>query len=183
MIENKEEKKKIKQTFLIGFIIGLLLVCLGFGAYLLFAKNGTSSDKCKEEPMVFTSNKIQLDSNNKKYQIGENVYNLKFIAEEEKGALYLNDAKVATIDYANIVTSFVGNYLFIEWPGAQGGSLAYGYFDEEANYYDLSDKYLYDVTYEGITYYCYVEDIKEDYDTKKVELTLDGNNVTTKDIK
>ena len=188
--ENEEEKKKFRKTFCVGFLVGLLLVGLGFGAFLLFSKKDTSPVKCKEDEMVFTSNKIQLDSNNKKYQIGDKVYQIKYVIEgEDRGTIYVNDSKVAeTTGGENLVTSFVDSYLFIEWPGAQGGSLVYGYFDENGNYYDLSngDPYIYNVFFERAAMYCYVEDNApevEYFETKKVELTLDGTKVTVKDIK
>lgn len=189
--ENEEEKKKFRKTFCVGFLVGLLLVGLGFGAFLLFSKKDTSPVKCNEDEMVFTSNKIQLDSNNKSFQIGEKVYRIKYVIEgEDHGTLYVNDSKVDETGGSgeNLVTSFADSYLFIEWPGAQGGFLVYGYFDENGNYYDLSnvEPYIYNVTYENGALYCYVENDAaevEYFETKKVELTLDGTKITVKDIK
>lgn len=185
-LETKEDKKRFKQTFLIGFIVGLLFVGLGFGAFFLFGKKESSPVKCKD--VIYSSNKVQLNETNQKFQIGEKVYNIKYVFEgEDRGILYVNDSKVAeTTGGENLVTSFVDSYLFIEWPGAQGGFLVYGYFDENGNYNDLSnvEPYVYNVTYENGALYCSVEkESSEEYDTKKVELTLDGTKVTIKDIK
>ena len=186
-LETEEDKKSFKLTFLIGFIAGLLLVGLGFGAFYLFSKK-ESPVKC--EDVIYSSNKIQLDSNNKKFQIGDKVYQIKYVIEgEDRGTLYVNDSKVAeTTGGENLVTSFVDSYLFIEWPGAQGGSLVYSYFDQEGNYYDLYnvEPYIYNVFFERAAMYCYVENDAaevEYFETKKVELTLDGTKITVKDVK
>jgi hypothetical protein len=188
-LETKEDKKRFKQTFLMGFIVGLLFVGLGFGAFFLFGKKEASPVKCKD--VIYSSNKVQLNDQNQKFQIGEKVYNIKYVIEgEDRGILYVNDSKVDETGGSgeNLVTSFADSYLFIEWPGAQGGFLVYGYFDENGNYYDLSnvEPYIYNVTYENGALYCYVENNAaevEYFETKKVELTLDGTKITVKDIK
>ena len=189
MKETKEDKKRFKQTFLFGFIVGLLFVGLGFGAFLLFSKKDTLPVKCKD--VIYSSNKVELEEENKSFQIGEKVYQIKYVIEgEDHGILYINDSKVDETGGSgeSLVTSFADNYLFIEWPGAQGGFLVYGYFDENGNYYDLSnvEPYIYNVTYENGALYCYVENDAaevEYFETKKVELTLDGTKITVKDIK
>ena len=186
----KEEKNNFKQLIVVGFIIALVFFCLGFGSSYLFSKKDASTVKCKEESIVFTSDKIQLESKNKSFEIGENIYKIKYVEEEGLGVLYLNEKKVATIyGYVNLETTFVDNYLFVEWPGAQGGPFAYGYFDENGTYYDISENnpLIYKVSYgyDGVIYGYIDDDAKETeyFGTKKVELILNGNKVTVKDIK
>lgn len=181
--EDEEEKKRFKQSIVIGLIIAVLFIGIGFGAFYLFSKKNTSTDG-EEKDTVYTSNKIQLESENKSFKIGENTYKIKYVEEEDNGALYLNNEKIATIPRDEIFeASFVDNYLFIEWTGAQGGPAAWGYFDTNGKYYDLSenDPIINKVSYEDGVIYCYIDDNEVEeglYQQKKVQLTLDGGKVT-----
>lgn len=147
-----------------------------------------ASTSTTDNSPVIKTGKEELETENKKFEIGGKIYTLKYIEDGDKGAIYLNDKKVASIDgYVHIEASFIGKYLFIEWPGAQGGPFAWGYFDQNAKYYDISnnDPLIYKVSYEKGKMYCYIEDKQaqvEMYETKKVELTLNGNKATVKDI-
>lgn len=151
-------------------------------------KEVSTSTPVLDNSPVIKSGKTELETENKKFEIGGKIYTLKYIKDGENGAIYLNDKKVAFIDgYVSIEASFIGKYLFMEWPGAQGGPFAWGYFDQNAKYYDISnnDPHIYKVSYEKGKMYCYIEDRQaqvEMYETKKVELTLNGNKATVKDI-
>ena len=151
-------------------------------------KEVSTSTPVLDNSPVIKSGKTELETENKKFEIGGKIYTLKYIKDGENGAIYLNDKKVAFIDgYVGIEASFIGKYLFMEWPGAQGGPFAWGYFDQNAKYYDISnnDPHIYKVSYEKGKMYCYIEDRQaqvEMYETKKVELTLNGNQATVKDI-
>jgi len=146
-----------------------------------------ASTSTTDNSPVIKTGKEELETENKKFEIGGKIYTLKYIEDGDNGAIYLNDKKVASIDgYVHIEASFIGKYLFIEWPGAQGGPFAWGYFDQNAKYYDISnnDPLIYKVSYEKGKMYCYIEDKQaqvEFYEIKKVELTLNGNKAIVKD--
>ena len=179
-------KEEIKKNNFKGIIVVLsIVILLLVGALVYFFNKEKVS--IEDNTIAIKTGKTKLEENNKSFQLGEKVYKIKYLGESgEIGTLYLNDKKIADIsEYVNLEASFVDNYLFIEWPGAQGGSLVYGYFDNDGNYYDISknDPLIFNVSYTNGKWYCYIEDdTQEYYDTKIVKLTLNGNKAIVDDI-
>lgn len=190
-----EEKKTTKNNFVIGFIIGLIIVALLTLIYFVFIKkedkpqdvvpNNTNTEEV--EPVV-KSDKIELlvegesGESVDSIKLGNNTYNFKLAKNNaEKYELYLNNERIDLVDYSSLVIKVVGKNLIVEWPGAQAGSLAIGYVDENSSYYNLfNDKTLLNIREDNGKLYCDIEvSGSGEYNIKSVELTLSGATATT----
>lgn len=154
-------------------------------------KNGSD----ESEKSLVSSDSIELyvdkdtDESIKSIKLKNQVFEVKLAGYSEEngtGDLYLNGTKISTIDYNSVIVSVVDKYLIVAWPGAQGGSLALGYINESGVYYPIysTGVEVLNVRFENGKLYCDTIDTSASYyDTKKVELIINGSSIKIEDIK
>ncbi len=211
---HKNEKEGMSNNNKKGIIAVLVLIIIALiGAVVYFAfikkddkpidnkdennrqiNDNTSTDTDDEtNNSSLSETKIELyldedkDQSVNNIKLGNKIFEIKLARLDDiKSNLYLNNKKVETIDYNNISVSVVNKYLVVEWPGAQGGSLALGYINEEGAYFSIYSAGVeaLNVYFENGKFYCdTTDDDAPDYDTKRVELILNGSNIAIKEIK
>lgn len=188
----EKDKKKGVILLVICIVIGIIMISAGL-YFLFFKKDDKPIENNDNNPPTeeISQTKIELivdefiQESEKTIQLGNGYYDFKLVAtNENKSELYLNNEKIETLDYTTAVVYLVDRYLIVGWEGAQAGTLTLGYVDETGTYYNIyPKKEIYNIYFESGFMYGNVEDpTKEDFDTKIVEVLLNGNNVTIKDV-
>ena len=205
-VTNKNNNSSNKNG-IIALLVVIIIALIGAVVYFVFIKKDDKTVDNKGENNQNVDNnviinddetnnsslsetKIELyvdedkDQSVNNIKIGNKVFEIKLARLDDiKSDLYLNNKKVETIDYNNIIVSVVNKYLVMEWPGAQGGALAFAYVNEEGEYFTIDVEAL-NVYFENGKFYCdTTDDDAPDYDTKRVELILNGSKIAIKEIK
>lgn len=192
----KRSNEKYKATIIVLSVVMVIMIMVLLLLYYS-EKNGPIliNNDCSNRSDVFDnkdtseSSKISITTDNQLISFGSVSHNLRAIDDNYNvnkisSTLFLNDNAVATLGYGDLDASVVDKYLFIEWPGAQGGALALGYFDETGFYYPLNESeiYYYNVYSDNGKIYASVESFETgEYDTEVVEIEIKGNEVSVVD--
>lgn len=208
--ENELANNSNNKNVIIAILIVIIIALIGAVIYFAFIKKeaepvdnnrennqtvdnnvDTNDDETNNSSLSETEIELYVDEdkdqsvNNIKF--GNKVFEIKIVRLDDiKSDLYLNNKKIETIDYGHVIVSVVNKYLIVEWPGATGGSLALGYINEEGVYFSINNAGVeaLNVYYENGRLYCdTTDDDAPVYDTKRVELILNGSNIAIKEIK
>jgi biopolymer transport protein ExbD len=193
----KEKSKKILQTFI---YVALLLFFFGVG-YIISTnllgkkedKNEIPAEEKEKKDNQQSNKKVELSIDEDKNQavgsvkLNDKVFEIKITGynpENGNSDLYINNKKVATLDYSNVTVSVVSKYLIVEWPGAQIGSLALGYINENGEYYDIGvENSIHNIYEENGKIYGYKDPMDLEKDPIKVEIVFNGSNIKIEEVK